>query len=196
MKKISFVMMVLVVLGIAGVVQALDFSADMVSTGEGRSFVGKIFVSNDKIRMEMMGTTTITRMDKKVAWMIMPEQKVYMEQPFDPEKVAGATEKMPGEVERDLIGEDSVNGKAASKYRVIYTSNVGKSTVFQWIDKVSGIPVKTVSEDGSWAVEYRNLNVGAQDASLFEIPTGYKKFAMPKMDDIMQSAEQVTTDEE
>lgn len=174
MKRLIFMMTVLALVSIAGAAWALEFSADMVNTAEGRSFAGKIFVSNEKIRMEMAGATTITRMDKKVVWVIMPEQKMYMEQTFDPEKAAGATEKMPGEIKRKLIGQDNVSGRAASKYRVVYTSKVGEAAVLQWVDKASGIPVKTTSEDGSWAEEYRNLSVGAQDASLFEVPPGLR----------------------
>ena len=114
---------------------ALDFSADMVNRSKEGSFTGKIFAAKDKIRMEMAGAVTITRMDKNVAWVIMPEQKMYMEQPFDPEKIAGATEKMPGEIERALVGHDTIDGRAADKYRIGYTSNEARATELQRDEK-------------------------------------------------------------
>ena len=169
---------------------ALDFSADMVNTSKEGSFTGKIFAAKDKIRMEMAGAVTITRMDKNVAWVIMPQEKMYMEQPFDPEKIAGATEKMPGEIERTLVGHDTIDDRAADKYRIVYTSNEARATVFQWVESASGIPLKTEAMDGSWSMEYKNLVIGAQSDSLFEIPAGYAKFVMPKMADVIRAAEE------
>jgi hypothetical protein len=39
--------------------------------------------------------------------------------------------------------------------------------------------LKTQAEDGSWIMEYRNIRQEAPSASLFEIPQGYQKLAMP-----------------
>ncbi|MFA5146034.1 MAG: hypothetical protein WC515_01440 [Candidatus Omnitrophota bacterium] len=186
MKKALIFMGILVSAACSTAALALDFSADMVSTTRAGSFTGKIFAAKDKVRMDMAGAVTITRMDKDVAWVLMPQQNMYMEQKLDPERIAGATEKMPGEMERTLVGKDTVDGKMTDKYLIVYTSKEGRATVFQWIDPVSGIPLKTAAEDGSWSVEYRNLMVGAQDDSLFEIPSGYQKFAMPDISDMMK----------
>jgi hypothetical protein len=174
---------------ISGNVSALDFSADMVSTVRGGgSFAGKTFVSGDKSRMEAAGAITITRIDKGVTWMIVPEQNMFIEQPIDVSKVAGTTDKIPGELERSLLGREAVGKISADKYRVAYTENGRKVAVLQWIDPASGIPVKTASEDGGWSVEYKNLVVGAQPDSLFEVPQQYSKMAMPNMADIMAAA--------
>ena len=70
------------VLGVAlsrAVVSAEDFSADMVSSSPEGSFTAKLYVSGDKSRMETSGATTISRMDKKVVWILMPAEKMYME---------------------------------------------------------------------------------------------------------------------
>jgi hypothetical protein len=37
------------------------------------------------------------------------------------------------------------------------------------------------SEDGQWTVDYKNINFGAQDPSLFEVPEGCQKMQMPMM---------------
>jgi hypothetical protein len=187
MKKIAVVLTVLASIVLAGAAEALEFSADMVSTAAGRSATGKMFVANDKVRMEMAGAISITRIDKKLVWLVMPDQGMYMEQPFDPMKIAGATEKMPGEIERTFLGEESVNGRNARKYRVTYSTAGRRDTVLQWVDIQSGIPVKTSAEDGSWSVEYKNLRVGPQDTALFEMPQGYTKFEVPNMADMMKA---------
>jgi len=173
---------------VTGTALALDFSADMVSSVKGGgSFTGKIFVAKDKVRMDMAGSTTITRMDKDVAWVLMPQQRIYMEQPLDVDKVVVAAEKVPGEIERTSLGSDTIDGRPANKYKIAYTSKGERAEVFQWVDSASGIPVKTVSMDGNWSMEYKNLSTGAQDASLFEIPAGYNKFSIPNMADMARA---------
>jgi hypothetical protein len=42
-------------------------------------------------------------------------------------------------------------------------------------------PVKMAAVDGSWTMEYKNINMGTQPDSLFELPSGYKKMTMPSM---------------
>lgn len=175
----------------ASFASALDFSADMVSTARGGgSFSGKMFVSGDKTRMEAAGAITITRIDKGVTWLIVPEQNMFIEQPLDVSRVAGATDKVPGEIERTPVGKDVIDGRAAEKYRVVYTEKGQRVTIFQWIDDATGVPIKTISEDGSWSVEYRNLNVGKQPDAIFEIPSQYAKSAMPDMAGMMAAAQQ------
>jgi hypothetical protein len=158
---------------------ASDFSADMVSVSSGTRAEGKIFVSEQKVRTEMAGAVMISRLDMKVNWMIMPDQRMYMEQPFDPKMLSGVSEKMPGEIERTPLGKEMVDGRQADKYRVVYESAKGKESMLQWLDEASLIPVKMSAENGSWVIEYSNLNVGPQDPSLFELPAGYTKMAMP-----------------
>jgi len=181
---------VVAVLGYSCAGWALDYSADVVSAGKGQSVTGKIYVSQDKIRMDAAGTTSITRMDKKVAWIVMPGQKMYMEQPINPVSVAGASEKMPGELDRKLVGPDTVDGKAVDKYRIRYASNGVEAVVLQWIDPKTNIPLKTAAEDGSWSMEYKNLAIEAQPGDLFEVPHGYQKFEMPDVKDVMRGMEQ------
>lgn len=171
-----------------GVVLAEDFSADIVNTAGGRSFQGKIFVSKQKTRMEMPGAITIARMDEKVAWVLMPAQQMYMEQPINPATLATSA-KMSGEIERKLIGSDIIEGRKADKYRVVYTDNSGKRWVMlQWFLAGLNIPVKSAAEDASWSMEYKNIKRGAQPDALFEVPVGYKKFSygMGALKDMLQ----------
>lgn len=188
MRKIIAIAVVFIILAFSSCVYAFDFSADVVSRSAGQRMTGKIAVSKDKVRMDMGGMTTISRMDKMVSWVIMPNDKMYMEQPIDMSKTAGASEKMPGEIERVSLGPETVDGRATIKYRVVYIANGVKTSMLQWIDNQTNIPVKTAAEDGTWSMEYKNLKSGAQDSSLFEVPAGYSKFAMPDMGDMMKSA--------
>ena len=132
----------------------------------------------------MAGAISIVRLDKNITWVIIPEQKMYMEQPINPRMVSGVSEKMPGEIERTFLGNETVDGKAAAKYRIIAESSGERQTILQWSDTATSVPIKVSAEDGSWSVEYRNLKVGPQEASVFEVPQGYSKFSMPNAGDM------------
>ena len=180
--KIGVLGLMILVFFFGGIATAQDFSADMVSTTKGEIFTGKIYVAKEKTRMEMPQAITITRVDKNVVWILMPEQR-YMEQPLKPENIAVSTDKMPGEVERKRLGKEVVDGKKTEKYRIVYTVGNKREAIFQWVDTDSGFPIKTASEDGSWTTEYKNLKIGKQPDALFEIPAGYQKmsFGIPSI---------------
>jgi len=181
--KITVFGLMILLFFFGGTASAQDFSADMVSTTKEGVFTGKIYVAKEKTRMEMPQAITITRVDKSVVWILMPEQKMYMEQPLKPENIAASTDKMPGEIERKHLGTETVDGKKTKKYRIVYTAGNKRETIFQWVDTDSGFPIKTAAEDGSWIMEYKNLKTGKQPDTLFEIPAGYQKmsFGIPSI---------------
>ena len=100
----------------------------------------------------------------------------------DPVEVAA---QMPGETARILMGPDAINGEAAQKYKITYIQQGRQESVYEWLGS-SEVPLKIQAMDGSWSVEYRNIHEGPQDDSLFEIPAGYQKFAMPSLPSNMQ----------
>jgi hypothetical protein len=181
----------------APVCYAEDFSADMTTSSQQGSFQGRILVSGEKSRIEMPGAVTISRMDKKEVWMLIPEQKMYVEQPFDPKSGMGMRDKIYGEVERKDEGSEMIDGRMAKKYLVTVVSNGRSESIYQWIDESVSIPVKTAAVDGSWSSELKNIRVGRQDATLFEIPEGYKKMpvGIPDMNDVSQAMSQAAQDE-
>jgi Domain of unknown function (DUF4412) len=180
MKRFSVI--VLFVLLLAGTAFALEFSADTVMTSRGVKTNGKIYFKGDSFRMDMTSPramTTITRLDKKVVWSIMPEQKMYMEIPFNPKREPIVKDKVQGEIERKLLGAEGVDGHPAKKYLVTYKSGGEKTQIYQWIATDINFPVKSEALDGSWTQEYKNIKLGNQPDSLFKVPAGYKKFQMP-----------------
>ena len=61
-----------------------EFSADIIFTADGQKTYGKMYSNADNFRMEITKPEhmiTITRMDKKVVWNIMPSEKIYLEMP-------------------------------------------------------------------------------------------------------------------
>lgn len=161
---------------------AADFSADMVGSSPQGAMSAKMYVSGDKSRVETAGAVTINRMDKKVMWLLMPQEMMYIEQPVDMKAARSTKEKVEGEVERTVEGREAVNGMNTTKYRVTYESNGLRETIFQWIDDVNRFPVKTAAVDGSWSSEFRNISTKSQDPALFEVPSEYKKMSIPTPD--------------
>ncbi len=176
---------VLFAVALGGAALALEFSADMVSRAQGHTSESKLFVKDQKSRMEPKGqpTYTIMRGDKQVVWMVMPEQKSYMEMTPNPAQQPKTEEKVQGEVSRKLVGSETIDGHPTQKYEVTYTEpgKTEKVQMYQWIATDIKFPVKMAAVDGSWTVEYKNIKIGSQPEKLFEVPSDYKKTSMPGM---------------
>jgi hypothetical protein len=182
-KKIAFIL--LVVFLFAGTVQAVEFSADSITTQKnGEKMTGKVYFKPDRFRMDMKvheDMVVITRVDKKVAWNIMPKEKIYMEMPFDLINKPKVDEKVEGEIERKQVGAETIDGHPTKKYLITYKSGNKTDQVYQWMATDINFPVKTAAIDGSWSQEFRNIKMGPQPNSLFEVPAGYQKMQMPAM---------------
>jgi hypothetical protein len=163
-----------------------EFSAESIMKSGGHVIRSKVYVSGGKIRTESSAygqkSISIIREDKNIAWMIMPAQKMYMEQKIPNEPVVIKGGKMPGELKRKKVGSGKVAGVQCDKYEVIYKpkGQDAEMKTYQWIS-ANGMPLKTAAADGSWYMEYRKLKVGKQPDALFELPAGYKKFKVPAM---------------
>lgn len=162
---------------------ALEFSADTIMTTKQGKMNGKMYFKENKSRMEMQQGNNemimIARIDKKVAWNIMPKQKMYMEIPLDMKDKPKVDEKVEGELDRKQIGSETIDGHPTKKYLITYQSGKNKEQMHQWLATDISFPVKSSAIDNSWIQEFRNIKMGRLADSLFELPAGYKKFQMP-----------------
>lgn len=169
------------------------FSADftMTSAAGGEMSSGKIYFSLPKMRMESSskGQETIMIMDQgsQTAYILMPKQHMYIESrtnqqnpmmrqspkaptSFDPNHPCGANEKC------EKVGTETVNGRVCDKW--VTTGAKGMSTA--WVDQKLTFPIKTQSANGEiW--QLTNIKEGKPDASLFQVPAGYRKMDIPGM---------------
>ncbi len=181
--RLKFLLLLISFLFLGDFALAEDFSADMISNTKEGTIQGKVFFTKEKMRMETAGMSTITRLDKNIVWMLMPKENKYMELPLQPDNIVIGKDKVTGEIERQLLGKETIDGKLADKYRIVYELGNRRQSIFTWVIADLDIPVKTVAEDGSWSVEYKNIKTGTQPGSLFEIPLGYQKvsYDMPSL---------------
>ncbi len=126
---------------------------------------------------------TIMRTDRGVMWVLMPEQKMYMEMSLNLGKsFAEAARDPEAKVERESLGMEQIGPYHCEKHRVRMTYKGAVYTGLQWAAKeLDGFVVKMVDEKTKATTEYENIRLGPQDPALFEIPPGYQKFAMPGM---------------
>ncbi|MEW6075960.1 MAG: hypothetical protein AB1530_06655 [Candidatus Omnitrophota bacterium] len=173
-------------LSVPSVISAEEFCADTFTVTQGVQMQGRICTAPNKMRIENQGNVIIARMDLGKAWVLLPDERMYVEQPLDVSRIMGMQQKYPGEVSRTFEGKDKVDGKSAEKYRITYESQGKQYVMLVWFVPGIGMPVKTIAEDASWSTEYRNITTEKQPESLFEIPPGYKELKMPSMGEMAQ----------
>ena len=171
-----------------------EFKADLLMSGGrgGDTIHGKMYFGAAKIRMEMSvgGEKQIMIVDtaKKVQYLIMPEDEMYMEMRNDASmprapktlkvEVMDPANPSSGDPKANCkkLGTETANGCATEKWQIDMSRE--KATV--WIDQKLYIPIKTVSSEGL-TTEFSNLAEGKQDANLFVEPAGYEKMDMGDM---------------
>ncbi|MFH1036085.1 MAG: DUF4412 domain-containing protein [Pseudomonadota bacterium] len=189
MKKIlALVCLCTLSLTLAGAALAMEFSADVIRKGMGQESTSKFYIKDKKMRMDNMAGPmgpgfSIVRQDKQVMWMVSPAQKSYFEMPLQgPAAMSPPTqgdEKLPGEVSRKELGKEVIDGHPCIKYEIAYQAGGQDMRIHQWLAQDLKLPVRTAAVDGSWSMEYKNINKGPQPDSLFEVPAGFQKASMP-----------------
>jgi len=171
------------------------FSADFSTTAaNGNKVSGKWHFAPPKMRMDMtsmpsaqnspMGNMSmILDGNTQTTYMLMPQQHMYMEFHGSRDNSINAGMRnlmhlLPGSDpctgQEDMtchkLGTETVNGRNCEKWEV--TGKGGVSTM--WIDQKLLFPIKMQTDDS--VTEFTNIKEGAQDASLFTVPAGYRAF--------------------
>ncbi len=184
--------MVLVVVAVifflSGSSIAAEFSADLLLKQGGETMTGKVYVKGDKTRQEFVQQgqkqVTILRPDKGVTWVLMPAEKIYMEMSsqedatYDPQLDPNIKDK----AEIKLLGKETVNGYMCDKYQYSY-HDTSMGTLTQWLSEKLNYPIKTEykSPSGYMLTEYKNIQEGNVQGSLFEVPGDYALLSLPGM---------------
>lgn len=164
----------------------VEYSADSYMETADTTMKGKLNYAPGKERREYNQggnkMVMIQRLDKKVTWMLQPEEKTYMEMKIPKE---GRKDDISAyKIDQTTVGPEKINGIMTTKSKMIMTGPKGnKLGGFFWTSK-EGIVVKmdaiSVQKKSRERIksELKNLKVGKQHASLFEIPPGYTKMDM------------------
>jgi hypothetical protein len=104
----------------------------------------------------------VTRPDKGKEFTIKPDGSVTVRRKLPPNYPEDHDSKW------ELLGEDTVNGKPAIKYRVTYYAPHKSYTRLFWASADNKTPLRF--EEGDAIVEYTSYSAGTQDPKLFEVP--------------------------
>jgi hypothetical protein len=191
-----------VMLAASFVLAQAEFSAEIVDLQKAAAPAqAKIYFAKDKIRIESQtggphgGGAVIVNFATQTSMVLMAQQHMYMEMPAqtqgqrmayanaffragDVENACGDWQKMSTNKGASChkVGSESVSGRDTIKYET--TSASGEVSYF-WLDPTLRFPVKWQGKNNSG--ELRNIQVGAQPASLFEAPSGFTKMDMGGM---------------
>ncbi len=156
------------VVGAADSGSEVAFSADTVNTApKGQPVTGKMFVGRDGIRREYTRNgkqvIEITNESKRMAWLLFPLEKTYLEQRGAPPKGADSAETDPSNpcagapqsVTCTNLRVENVHDRSADKWEIVSSHQGRTSRVVQWIDKQRHIPIKQEFPGGS--SEYRMI---------------------------------------
>jgi hypothetical protein len=161
--------------GVAQQAAAVDFSAERIVKSEQSSVTAHVNAKEDRWRFEFThpqggASIIIVRMDYRTSWLILSKRRQYLEVPVEKDHRLVVSETMEGEVSREFIGDETLNGYPTELFEVTVAENGVTRQYYRWVTKVQRFPVKTVSKQGRWSEEFRRLIFTEQSPFLFELP--------------------------
>ncbi|MBH0189459.1 MAG: hypothetical protein HP494_19805 [Nitrospira sp.] len=161
--------------GVTDHAEAVDFSAERIVKSERSSVTAHVNAKDDRWRFEFMqpqggASIIIVRMDHRTSWLILSKRRQYLEVPVEKDHQLVVSETMEGEVSREFIGDEILNGYPTELFEVTVAENGVTRQYYRWVTKVQRFPVKTVSKQGRWSEEFRRLIFTEQSPFLFELP--------------------------
>jgi hypothetical protein len=172
------------------------FAATMVMTMNGRVTQMRYFATPGALRMEMGDQSgqmiMIMRTDCRLMWTVMPQQQMYMEINLanlprgggasGSQNIANAARMPDAKIDRQSLGSEQVGQYMCDKFRVTVTTDKGTYVGTMWAARqLKGFPVKWLDDKTGMTVEFRDIDLGAQNPSLFLPPAGYRKMTMPNI---------------
>jgi hypothetical protein len=159
----------------------VGFTAERVLVFDGHSYIGRMWNMPGEQRHEQelpsVKPIFILRANSSIADVLLPQLHTAVE--FDLPKVL-AVLGQPNLLGKPL-GRDTINGLATTKYEVDKDIPDGHLSGALWLTR-DGIPMRC---DGSYTNrkgkvstvhwELRHVQIGEQDANLFEVPPDYSK---------------------
>jgi hypothetical protein len=155
--------------------EGFDFSGDRI-VKRGKSVVtAHINAKDDRWRFEFPipqrgASVIIVRVDRGTAWLIFSKRRLYLEEPIGNDYRLEVGDKMPGEISREFVGEEMLNGYPTELFEVTVAEEGETRQYYRWVTKVQRFPMKTVSKQGTWSEEFHRVIFTEQSSFLFELP--------------------------
>lgn len=174
----STVMVVILGVSLAAPVQAFEFSAERIVKQGGKLTASSVKADGDRWRFEYKepqagAQVCIVRQDRRFAWLILSPLWAFAEVPIAGDHMLLVNEGMEGEVARDLIGTEVVNGHPTQAFKVTVEKMGERLQFYQWVTVAERFAIRTVSKNEDWLLEYSNVKFAPQYWRYFEPPRGY-----------------------
>ena len=189
---------VLLVLGFVSFAFAgpIQFSATAVRmTPEGKTTTSMLYVGDGVTRTESTrdGQSRVSIVDSKrrIAWLINPEKKEYVEMP-GPAQSEQAKQRQPplpddpdspchmsqAQLTCNKLGVENLNGRSTEKWEFVTTRQGQSMRAVFWFDRKLRMPIRR-EFPGGYVGELRDIKEGTQPVHLFTVPQGYTKIDLP-----------------
>ena len=166
----------------------LEFSAKLVQRSDGRLREAQLFVKGDRYRLEHRGGVrtdlgyagvSIVRLDRQEVWFLLSQHRQFLVVPIRADHRLPLTSHLEGETNRLLIGDASAAGRPARLYEVTVARAGGAERYYEWVDVEQDLPLKLMSLDRDWSIEYQHVVFSKQADYFFEVPLGYRRWEQP-----------------
>jgi hypothetical protein len=152
----------------------------MVLSQQGQNTLGKIYVKDGKMRQEFLDdrghTITIVRRDKHRVWVILPLENTYVEMPLGIRLPGQFLQIPPEAISKRQVCSEELGGYQVDRIEVTLRGGpLGIKHQTYWVAPKLGVPIKTVTADRQFSVEYRDIQEKKLEDRLFEVPPGYRK---------------------
>jgi hypothetical protein len=178
---------VLLVLTVPGTAWEAEFSALLLVKDGGKTIPGKLYVLDGKMRQDFIDETghtiTIVRPDQKVVWVIIPQERTYMEMPLKIRLPGQFIQIPPNAINKRHLGRETVNGYVAEKYQIAVPGRGGLEFQTFWVAPKLGLPIKMECRPRHFSLEYTNIKEGGVPARLFNLPPGLRKTSLAGLGD-------------
>ncbi len=144
-----------------------------------------MYSDGHSVRLELEGlapgheVVSFVRFDNAVGQALIPQLEVYSEYPYGTVSDGQFIRYLPGaKVVSKPLGSETAVGQSCEKVLVTVSYKGDTYSSIEWRSRrFRGFVVKSQDAGGQWSTEHRNVRLGAQSPSLFEIPVGHTRIA-------------------
>lgn len=129
-------------------------------------------------QMGMAQIISVVRPDKKLIYVIYPEQKILLSMAM-PKEEAEAAQKTP-KIQKTSLGKETLDGHDCTKFKVLISDEQGNSvqaTTWNAADlKDFPLQIQTQEKEATSIVRFKQVQFVKPDLKQFEPPAGYTQY--------------------
>jgi hypothetical protein len=163
----------------------IPYSATRIVTVNGKTYTGKVFHIPGQQRHDVdingIPVRFILDIADRQAIVILPALESYIKFPLPPLLAELGRRRL----DRKAVGEESIDGQLATKYRLDYTATDGtRGDGYLWLSRdnillrIDGRILRRGHRPMAVAMRLSDLKLAAQDKNLFLIPKGLHKIPL------------------